>query len=95
VHDLTPTRPSSQRSSDIEFDENVVQTFCHFDRFSASLVLARLVEDQRAAQNVLICTPLPMNATGLTTAHSGGSRMAFGSRPVMTARPGDAGRGES
>jgi hypothetical protein len=31
-----------------------------------------MAEEQRAAQNVPICTPLPMNLTGLTTAHSGG-----------------------
>jgi hypothetical protein len=35
-----PTRPSSQRSLDIELDDNVVQTFCHFDRFFASLAAA-------------------------------------------------------
>jgi hypothetical protein len=31
-----------------------------------------MVEEQRAMQNVLICTPLPMSAAILTTAHSGG-----------------------
>jgi hypothetical protein len=31
-----------------------------------------MVEEQRAAQNVPICTPLAMNATVLTSAHSGG-----------------------
>jgi hypothetical protein len=31
-----------------------------------------MLEEQRAAQNVRICTPLPMNATVLTIAHSGG-----------------------
>jgi hypothetical protein len=30
--------------------------------------------EQRAAQNVPICTPLAMNTTVLTTAHSGGYR---------------------
>ena len=33
-----------------------------------------MLEEQRAAQNDPICTPLPMNATGLTAAHNGGSR---------------------
>jgi hypothetical protein len=32
-----------------------------------------MVEEQRAAQNVPICTPLPMAATFLTTANNGGS----------------------
>jgi hypothetical protein len=31
-----------------------------------------MAEEQRAAQNVPVCTPLPMNPTVLTTAHSGG-----------------------
>jgi hypothetical protein len=32
-----------------------------------------MVEQQRATQNVPICTPLPINATVLTTTHSGGN----------------------
>ena len=33
--------------------------------------------EQRAAQNVPICTPLAMNTTVLTTAHSGGFARAY------------------
>jgi hypothetical protein len=41
-----------------------------------------MIEEQRAAQNVPICTPLPMNPTVLTTAHSGGSRALLFPRGV-------------
>jgi hypothetical protein len=34
--------------------------------------------EQRAAQNDPICTPLPMNATSLTAAHSGSVRLILG-----------------
>jgi hypothetical protein len=40
VHDLTPDSTVVSALPDIEFDQNVVQTFCHFDRFFASLTEA-------------------------------------------------------